>query len=140
MLYRHGSCNFQMGVNPTSCCTGTDHATFRLGWTLPHVVLARIMQLSDWGEPYLWMHEKRTLTTCLHTRTLKHWTLNIKIIVIHIYIYIHSVHPGLTTVSSVWFLLFEIKRVLVYNSTIFYFTDLFILYIFIQNAYADKKV
>jgi len=34
---------------------------------------------------------------------------------------------------------FEIKRVLVYNSTILYFTDLFILYIFIQNAYADKK-
>ena len=28
----------------------------------------------------------------------------------------------------------------VYNSTIIYFTDLFILYFFIQNAYANKKV
>ena len=42
--------------------------------------------------------------------------------------------------SSVRFLLFEIKRVLVYNSTTFTFTDLFITYIFIQNAYADIKV
>ena len=41
---------------------------------------------------------------------------------------------------SIQFLLFEIKCVLVYNSTIFfYLTDLFILYFFIQNAYADKK-
>ena len=51
-----------------------------------------------------------------------------------------TVHPGLTRVSNIRFLLFKIKRVLVYNSTIFYFTDLFILYIFIQNAYAGKKV
>jgi len=49
-------------------------------------------------------------------------------------------HTGLTRVSSIRFLLFEIKRVLVFNSIIIYFTDLFILYIFIQNAYADKKV
>ena len=49
-------------------------------------------------------------------------------------------HPGLTTVNSVRFVLFEIKCVLVYNSTTFYFTDLFILYIFIQNTYADIKV
>ena len=42
--------------------------------------------------------------------------------------------------SSIRFLLFEIKRVFVYNSTIFYLTDLFILYFFLQNAYADKKV
>ena len=42
--------------------------------------------------------------------------------------------------NSIWFLLFEIKRVLVYNLTIFYLTDLFILYFFIQNACADKKV
>ena len=49
-------------------------------------------------------------------------------------------HPGLTRVSSIRFLLFEIKRVFVYNSTIFYLTDLFILYFFLQNAYADKKV
>ena len=48
-------------------------------------------------------------------------------------------HPGLTRVSSILFLLFEIKRVLVYNSTIIYFTDLFILYFFIQNAYTNKK-
>ena len=45
-------------------------------------------------------------------------------------------HLGLTRVSSIQFLLFEIK----YNSTIFfYLTDLFILYFFIHNAYADKK-
>ena len=42
--------------------------------------------------------------------------------------------------SSIRFLQFEIKRVLVYNSTIFYLTDLFILYLFIQNVHADKKV
>ena len=35
----------------------------------------------------------------------------------------------------------EIRSVLViYNLTTFYYTDLFILYFFIQNAYADKKV
>ena len=36
-------------------------------------------------------------------------------------------------------ILFEIKRVLVYNSTSFKLTDLFILYSFIQNVYANKK-
>ena len=50
------------------------------------------------------------------------------------------IHTGLTRVSSIRFLLFEIKRVLVFNSIIIYFTDLFILYIFIQNAFANKKV
>ena len=40
---------------------------------------------------------------------------------------------------SIRFLLFEIKRVFVYNSTIFKLTDLFLLYFFIQNVYADKK-
>ena len=48
-----------------------------------------------------------------------------------------STHAGLTRVRSIWFLLFKI---LVYNSTIFKLTDLFILYYFIQNVYADKKV
>ena len=51
-----------------------------------------------------------------------------------------TTQPGLTRVSSIWFLLFEIKRVLVYNSTIFKLTDLFIFFFFIQSAYADKKV
>ena len=41
---------------------------------------------------------------------------------------------------SIRFILFEIKRVSVYNSTILKLTDLFILYFFIQNVYADKKV
>ena len=50
-----------------------------------------------------------------------------------------KLHPGLTRVRSIRFLLFEIKRILVYNSTIFYLTDLSIQYFFIQNAYADKK-
>ena len=49
-------------------------------------------------------------------------------------------HPGLTRVSSIRFLLFEIKRAFVFNSTIFYLTDMFIIYFFLQNAYADKKV
>ena len=49
-------------------------------------------------------------------------------------------HPRLTRVRSIRFLLFEIKRVLVYNSTIFKLTVLFILYFFIHNVYADKKV
>ena len=49
-------------------------------------------------------------------------------------------HPGLLTrVSSIRFHLFEIKLVLVYNSTPFYLTDLYFLYFFIQNAYGDKK-
>ena len=34
----------------------------------------------------------------------------------------------------------EIKRVLVYNSTLFKLTDFFILCFFIQNAYANKKL
>ena len=54
--------------------------------------------------------------------------------------YLYLTHTGLTRVSSIRFLLFEIKRVLVFNSIIIYFTDLFILYLFIQNAYANKKV
>ena len=57
-----------------------------------------------------------------------------------IYLPIYLSHTGLTRVSSIRFLLFEIKRVLVFKSIIIYFTNLFILYIFIQNAYANKKV
>ena len=53
--------------------------------------------------------------------------------------FLYKYHPGLTRVSSIRFLLFEIKRVLVYNSTTFYLTDLFNLYFFIQNAYGEKK-
>ena len=56
-----------------------------------------------------------------------------------IYIFVCMYHTGLTRVSSIRFLLFEIKRVMVFNSIIIYFTDLFILYIFIQNAYASNK-
>ena len=41
---------------------------------------------------------------------------------------------------SIWFLLFEIKRILVYNLTTFKLTGSFISYFFIQSAYADKKV
>ena len=48
-------------------------------------------------------------------------------------------HTGLTRVSSIQFLLFEIKRVLVFNSIIFYFTDLFILYIFLKIYMPTKK-
>ena len=44
-----------------------------------------------------------------------------------------TLHPGLT---SIRFLLLEIKRVFFF----IYFTDFFILYFFIQNAYADKTV
>ena len=50
-----------------------------------------------------------------------------------------TVHTGLTRVSSIQFLLFEIKRGLVLYSIIIYFTDLFIFYIFIQSANANKK-
>ena len=48
-------------------------------------------------------------------------------------------HPELTRERSIRFLLFEIKHVFVYISTIFKLTDLFILYYFIQNVYANKK-
>ena len=50
------------------------------------------------------------------------------------------VHTELTRVSSIRFLEYEIKRVFIFNSIIIYFTDLIILFIFIQNAYADKNV
>ena len=46
-----------------------------------------------------------------------------------------TVHPGLT----IRFHLFEIKRVLVYNSTIFKFTDLFILYFLFKMYMPTKK-
>ena len=49
------------------------------------------------------------------------------------------VHPELTRVRNILFLFFEIKRAFVYISTIFKLTDLFILYFFIQNVYANKK-
>ena len=48
-------------------------------------------------------------------------------------------HPELARVRCIWFLLFEIKRVLVYNSVIFKLTDLFILYSFIRNNCTEKK-
>ena len=49
-------------------------------------------------------------------------------------------HPELTRERSILFLLFEIKRVFVNNSTVFRLTDLFSLYFFIQNVNANKKV
>jgi len=49
-------------------------------------------------------------------------------------------HLELTRERSIRFLLFEIKSVFVYNSTVFKLTDFFILYFFIQNVYANKKV
>ena len=50
-----------------------------------------------------------------------------------------SIHPELTRERSIRILLFEIKRVFVYISTIFKLTNLSILYFFIQNVYANKK-
>ena len=46
----------------------------------------------------------------------------------------------LTRVRSIRLLLFEIDRVFVNDSLIFKLTDLFILYFFIQNVYANKNV
>ena len=37
-----------------------------------------------------------------------------------------SRHPELMRERSIWFLLFEIKRVFVYNSTVFRLTDLYV--------------
>ena len=54
--------------------------------------------------------------------------------------YAAGFHPELTRERSIRFLLFEIKRVFVLNSTVFKLTDLFILYFYIQNVYANKKV
>ena len=47
-------------------------------------------------------------------------------------------HPGLTRVRSIWFLLVEIKRVLVYNITIFKLTD-FLFYTFSFRAYMPTR-
>ena len=49
-------------------------------------------------------------------------------------------HPELSRERSIRFLLFEIKRVFVYISTIFKLTELFILNLFIPNVYANKKL
>ena len=54
--------------------------------------------------------------------------------------FVGNPHPGLTRERSIRSLLFEIKCVFVYNSLIFKLTDLLILYFFIQNVYANKKV
>ena len=48
-------------------------------------------------------------------------------------------HPELTRVRSIWFLLFEIKRVLVCNSRLFKLTDLFILYFSFKMWMPTKK-
>jgi len=48
-------------------------------------------------------------------------------------------HTGLTRVSSIRFLPFEIKHVLVFNSIIIYFTDLFIFYIFYSKCICQQK-
>ena len=48
--------------------------------------------------------------------------------------------PDLPEWAAIGFFYLKSKRVLVFNSIIIYFTDLFSLYIFIQNAYANKKV
>ena len=49
-----------------------------------------------------------------------------------------TTQPGLTRVSSIWFLLFEIKRVLVYNSTIFTFR-ICLFYTFSFKMYMPTK-
>ena len=49
-------------------------------------------------------------------------------------------HPELTRERRIRSLLFEIKRVFVYNSTVFRLTDLFLLYFFIPNVYANKII
>ena len=80
-------------------------------------------------------------TTFFNELALKNWAMNMHfnfiLILYKAFFYGeeggmgHPPHTGLTRVSSIRFLLFEIKRVLVFNSIIIYFTDLFILYIFI---------
>ena len=40
--------------------------------------------------------------------------------------YWNTLHPELMRERSIWFLLFEIKRVFVYNSTVFRLTDLYV--------------
>ena len=49
-------------------------------------------------------------------------------------------HTKLTKERSIWFIWFEIKSVFVFYSTIFKLTDLFMLYLFIQNVHANKKL
>jgi len=49
------------------------------------------------------------------------------------------IHPGLTRVRSIRFLLFEIKRMLVYNSTSFDLTDLFISTFSLKMHMPTKK-
>ena len=56
--------------------------------------------------------------------------------------HLHIENTGIPihTELTILLLLFEIKRVFVYISTIFKLTDLFILYFFIQNIYTNKKL
>ena len=51
----------------------------------------------------------------------------------------NKLHPELTRERSIRFLLFEIKRVFVYNSTIFKLTDLFIFDTFSFKMYMPTK-
>jgi len=97
--------------------------------TAVHVYCTKLLIWSFWGRKLI-ISEK-----IKYQVTPDPWITRIKVQLID-----RLVHTGLTRVSSIRFLLFEIKRVLVYNSIIIYFTDLFVLYFFIQNAYADKKV
>ena len=60
-------------------------------------------------------------------------------LLIYVTHYTKLICKDLARVSSIQFLIFEIKRVLVFHSTIYQLTDLFILYFFIHNEYADKK-
>ena len=48
-------------------------------------------------------------------------------------------HPGLTRVKCIRFLLFEIKRVLIYNLTIFKLTDLFIYILSLKMYMPSNK-
>ena len=91
----------------------------------------------------LYLSDTRSICLCIYlSPSIWHWIYLSVYLSFSIYLTLDlSVyHTGLTRVSSIRFLLFEIKRVLVFNSIIIFFTDLFVLYIFIQNAYVNKKV
>ena len=52
----------------------------------------------------------------------------------------YDLHPKLTRVRSIRYFLFEMKRALVYDSTIFKLTDLFIYSFSLKRIYRQTNI
>ena len=90
-----------------------------------------------WLEPKFWNHELWTIKYCTSIYLNPHFHPCLHPVG---WVGIHSYSFG-NTAQTYCTLYYNLnKRVFVYNSTVFKFTDLFISYSFIQNIYANKKL